>query len=142
MAVDISKVFRANIKAIRMNQSDSSISNSNIDALNEELLLKKNKHKSSANQSLPNSVSVSREAKDIVSKKMFLLFFKNFNFTHYLLKDYQYNYIEKLLKRKQSVLYTTKVILYCHIFFWKCSIFYIKILISFVYLVKKANAYN
>jgi hypothetical protein len=61
MAVDISKVFRANIKAIRMNQSDGSTA----DALNEELLLKKSKTKATKNQQ--QSQSIAEEAKHIVS---------------------------------------------------------------------------
>jgi hypothetical protein len=63
MAVDISKVFRANIKAIRINQSDGST----VDALNEELLLKKNKNKTPTNQQLQSSQSTMKEAKLIVS---------------------------------------------------------------------------
>lgn len=63
MAVDISKVFRANIKAIRINQSDGST----VDALNEELLLKKNKNKTPINQQLQRSQSTMKEAKLIVS---------------------------------------------------------------------------
>ena len=65
MAVDISKVFRANIKAIRINQSDGST----VDALNEELLLKKNKNKNKTptNQQLQSSQSTMKEAKLIVS---------------------------------------------------------------------------
>jgi len=63
MSVDISKVFRANIKAIRINQSDGST----VDALNEELLLKKNKNKTPTNQQLQSSQSTMKEAKLIVS---------------------------------------------------------------------------
>ena len=65
MAVDISKVFRANIKAIRMNQSDVS----NADALNEELLSKKAKTKGTKNNQLKPNQSITEEAKHIVSIK-------------------------------------------------------------------------
>ena len=66
MAVDISKVFKANIKAIRINQSsDGSATGNNSDALNQELNLKANKSKA------PKlSDSVSKEAKNIVSVKI------------------------------------------------------------------------
>ena len=59
MAVDISKVFKSNIKAIRMNQSDGSEDKENI--LNEELLKKNNKK----NQN-KTTTSIAKDAKNIV----------------------------------------------------------------------------
>lgn len=61
MAVDISKVFKSNIKAIRMNQSDGSEDKENI--LNEELLKKNNKKNQNKTTT---TTSISKDAKNIV----------------------------------------------------------------------------
>jgi hypothetical protein len=62
MAIDISKVFKANVKAIRMSLSDGS---NNADILNEQLLKAgKNSNKTTTTKH-PND-TISKQAKNIV----------------------------------------------------------------------------
>jgi hypothetical protein len=61
MAIDISKVFKANVKAIRMNISDG---NDKSDILNEQLLKPTNKKKTND--------SISKQARNIVIYSIFL----------------------------------------------------------------------
>ena len=65
MAIDISKVFKANVKAIRMNISDG---NDKSDILNEQLLKPTNKKKTND--------SISKQARNIV---IYLIFYVYLN---------------------------------------------------------------
>jgi hypothetical protein len=67
MTVDISKVFKANVKAIRTSLNDSNEVRS--DALNEQLLGKKiiaNKNKKSESEARKIVSQVAKEARNIV----------------------------------------------------------------------------
>lgn len=73
MAVDISKVFKANVKAIRMNQGDSTTN-----VLNEQLLSKKKKEES----------NFIKECKNIVTNITILKEFLNENKKYYIQPNY------------------------------------------------------
>jgi hypothetical protein len=65
MAIDISKVFKANVKAIRMHLSDGTDKS---DILNEEIL---NSNKKRSNVQSKKEPSYLKEARNIVIKKLF-----------------------------------------------------------------------
>ena len=78
MTVDISKVFKANVKALRINSGDD---RTKIDALNEELLNKKRLKKEKETEVKIVTKQVVTEANCIVIWNTFLLTFeiKRFN---------------------------------------------------------------
>lgn len=65
MAIDISKVFKANVKAIRMHLSDGTDKS---DILNEEIL---NSNKKRSNVQSKKEPSYLKEARNIVINKLF-----------------------------------------------------------------------
>jgi syntaxin 18 len=85
MVVDISKIFRANIKAIRMNQPDDGSNSSLNAALNEQILLKSKNQK---NQQLKSRESISKEAKNITTNISILKNFLNENKSFYIQPNY------------------------------------------------------